>query len=79
MANVFGRISSNMYKVQVTGARSVQEPEVNALLDSSYGVLGPSDRSGADGLRLRVNIVGRHIPMVSLSMFSVFSKCCIVG
>ena len=30
-------------------------------------------------LRLVVKVVGRHIPMLSLSIFRVFSKCCMAA
>lgn len=52
---------------------------VECSLDSNCQGFGPFDPSMAGDWRLMVSVVGRHIPMLSLSIFSVVSKCCMAA
>ena len=42
-------------------------------------MFGQLARSIGRDSRLVVNVVGRHIPMLSLSIFNVISKCCMAA
>ena len=54
-------------------SRKVAGSIIHSLLPSRR-IFGPLDQSR--DLRLVDRVVGRHIPMLSLSIFRVVSKCC---
>lgn len=49
---------------------------MKSSLLSNCHMVGLLDQSMAGDSRLVVNVVGRHIPMLSFSIFSVISKWC---
>ena len=69
------------FLVQATRARRLSRTLVN--IKSSQLVNGsmdsPLNRPTALHLGLVLSLVGRHMPMLSLSIFKVISKCCMAA